>query len=257
MTFTKRVNILGCPFDAISFAETVEAMRRTIREGEFLQIVPGSVDFVIKAKKDPAFASELWRAGLVVADGVPITWAASLLQDSLRGRVSGTDLVWSCAELSAEMDFSIAMIGSTADISMRAARNMEAAFPRASLYAIPTPFPLGVAENDNLVEQIRDVNAKIVLVALGAPRQERWVQANLERCGAHVGIGVGSAFDIISGDKPRAPRWLQAMGLEWMQRMVLEPRRLGRRYLIEDTPFLWHLAAELGRRISDGDRRRA
>ena len=257
MTLIKRVNILGCPFDAISFADTVEAMRRAITHNGFLQIVPGSVDFVIKARKDPAFASELWQAGLVVADGVPITWAASLLRDSLRGRVSGTDLVWSCAELSAETGCAVAMIGSSFDISMRAARKMKAALPRASLHPLPTPFPLGEEANDNLVEQISDVKAKIVLVALGAPRQERWVQANLERCGANVGIGVGSAFDIISGDKPRAPRWLQAMGLEWMQRMMLEPKRLGRRYLIEDSPFLWHLAAELGRRISDSNGRRA
>ena len=256
MTFIKRVNILGCPFDAISFAQTVETMRRAIRDGGRLQIVPGSVDFVVKAKKDATFASELWRADLVVADGVPITWAASLLQDPLRGRVSGTDLVWSCAELAADLDCSVAMIGAASDVSTRAAKKMKEVFPSASLHAIPTPFPLRKKENDRLVDQIKDVNAKIVLAALGAPRQERWVQANLERCGASVGIGVGSAFDIICGDKPRAPRWLQAMGLEWMQRMILEPKRLGRRYLIEDSPFLWHLAAELGRRISDSDGRR-
>jgi N-acetylglucosaminyldiphosphoundecaprenol N-acetyl-beta-D-mannosaminyltransferase len=254
MTFIKRVNILGCPFDAISFNETVETMRRAIRDGGLLQIVPGSVDFVIKAKKDPAFASELWRAGLVVADGVPITWAASLLQDPLRGRVSGTNLVWSCAELSADMNCTVAMIGSAADVSIRAAQRMKTAFPRASLHPLPTPFPLGEKENDHLIEQIRKLEAKIVLVALGAPKQERWVQANLERCEASVGIGVGSAFDIISGDKPRAPRWIQSAGLEWFQRMILEPKRLGRRYLIEDSPFLWHLAAELGRRrISDSN----
>jgi N-acetylglucosaminyldiphosphoundecaprenol N-acetyl-beta-D-mannosaminyltransferase len=251
VTLIKRVNVLGCPFDAISFTETVDVMRRTLRDDRVLQIVPGNVDFVIKAKKDPTFASELWRAELVVADGVPITWAASLLQDPLRGRVSGTELVWSCAELSSDAGCGVAMIGSTGDVSIRTVDKMKERFPRALLHAIRTPFPLGETENDELVEQIRNVNAKILLVALGAPRQERWVQANLERCSANIGIGIGSAFDIICGDKPRAPKWVQAMGLEWMQRMVLEPKRLGRRYFIEDSPFLWYLATELRRRISD------
>jgi len=246
----KRVDILGCPFDSISFSETVGTIRRTLLEGGRLQVVPGSIDFVMKARQDPLFSAELWRADLVVADGVPIVWAASLLGSGLRGRVSGTELVWSCAQLSSEMGCSVAMIGATPDIVRRAAVAMQRRFPRASLHPIPTPFPLGPEENQLVVEEIRKANAEIVLVALGAPKQERWVQAHLERCGASVGIGIGSAFDIICGDKPRAPQWMQRMGLEWLYRMLQEPRRLGRRYLIEDSPFLFHLAAELMRRRS-------
>jgi N-acetylglucosaminyldiphosphoundecaprenol N-acetyl-beta-D-mannosaminyltransferase len=96
-----------------------------------------------------------------------------------------------------------------------------------------------------MVDRIRSVRAGIVLVALGAPRQERWVQANLAACRAEVGIGIGSAFDIICGDQPRAPRWMCDHGLEWLHRMMLDPRRLGRRYLVEDSPFLLHLAVAL------------
>ena len=89
-----------------------------------------------------------------------------------------------------------------------------------------------------------------MLVALGAPRQERWVQRYLTQCGANVGIGIGSAFDIISGEKPRAPMLMQTCGLEWLHRMALEPKRLGRRYLIEDSPFLFFLTKELVFRTS-------
>lgn len=248
MKSIKRVDILGCPFDAISFSDAVETIRTTILNGEQLQIVPGSIDFVMKARRDPVFTAELWRADLLVADGVPIVWTASMLGNPLRGRVSGTDLVWSCAQLSAEMGCGVAMIGATPDVVRRAAAAMQRLVPGSLLYPIPTPFPLGLKENQALIEEIRNAKAEIVLVALGAPKQERWVQANLERCGAKVGIGIGSAFDIICGDKPRAPQWLQRMGLEWFQRMLQEPRRLGRRYLIEDAPFLAYLAAELMRR---------
>jgi N-acetylglucosaminyldiphosphoundecaprenol N-acetyl-beta-D-mannosaminyltransferase len=247
MECIKRINILGCPFDAISFVETVQCIKRTILQGRRIQIVPGNVDFVMKAKRDATFMRELWRADLVIADGVPIVWAATLLGDPLCGRVSGTELVWSCAEISAELECAVALIGGKPGVAQRAAQKMRERFPRAVLQAIPTPSPLGLEENAGLIEEIKATQTKIVLVALGAPRQERWVQSYLTACMANVGIGVGSAFDIICGDMPRGPRWMQENGLEWLQRLRLEPRRLGKRYLIEDSPFIFHLACALAR----------
>ena len=213
-----------------------------------VQIVPGSIDSVMKSKRDPVFREELLKADLVVADGVPIVWAASLLGDPIRGRVSGTDLVWSCAEVSAETGCTVALVGGGEGVAGRAAEKMQEKYPTSRLHAIPTPFPLGEKENEDLVREIQAIDAKIVLVALGAPRQERWVQSYLERCDAYVGIGIGSAFDIICGDKPRAPDWMKDNGMEWLYRLKQDPKRLGRRYLVEDSPFLFHLAVEIVKR---------
>jgi len=237
----KRENIIGCPFDAISFDETVECIRQSVIQEKRIQVVTANIDFVMKARRDSLFAEELTRADLVVADGVPIVWAASLLGTPIRGRVNGTDLVWSCAAVSAETGAAIAMIGGMPGVAGRAADEMRQKYPAASMFVIPTPFPLGAAESAEIVRQVRAVNAKILLVALGAPRQERWVQANLELCQANVGIGIGSAFDIISGDKPRAPGWMKDNGLEWLYRLKQDPQRLAKRYLVEDSPFLIHL----------------
>jgi len=140
------------------------------------------------------------------------------------------------------------MIGGRHELTARAADNMRTRSPGALLRPLPTPFPLGPKENDDLVGSIRALDAGIVLVALGAPRQERWIRDNLEACGASVGIGVGSAFDIISGDKPQGPPWMLDHGLEWLHRLRLEPTRLARRYLIEDSPFPLLVALELGKR---------
>jgi N-acetylglucosaminyldiphosphoundecaprenol N-acetyl-beta-D-mannosaminyltransferase len=103
-----------------------------------------------------------------------------------------------------------------------------------------------------VADRIRRLGAAVVLVALGAPRQERWVQRYARPSGASVGIGVGSAFDIISGDQPRAPAFIRDRGLEWFHRMLLDPRRLVRRYLIEDSPFILHLLREVVRRRMPG-----
>lgn len=245
----KRVSILGCPFDAISFTDTLAIIRRCVWDDRRMHVVTGNVDFVMKSRRDPAFARELWQADLVVADGMPIIWAAHLLGNPLHGRVNGTELVWHCARISAETGGSVAMIGGRFELTSKAAEKMAERHPGSQLHAIPTPFPLTPAGNAKLVEAIKAVDAKIVLVALGAPRQERWIQANLAACHANVGIGIGSAFDIISGEMPRAPRWMQANGLEWFHRLLLEPKRLAWRYLIEDTPFFIHLLKAMLTRI--------
>lgn len=241
----ERVDVLGLGFDAISFEGTVERIREALRSGTRLQIVPGNVDFVMKARRDPEFRRQLGEIDLVVADGVPIVWAASLLGTPLRSRVSGTELVRACASVSAELAAPVALVGAAPGIADRTAERMRLEAPGAELHPVPTPSPLDADATRQVVDEVRACGAKILLVALGAPRQERWVRDNVERTGALVGIGVGSAFDILSGDKPRAPQWMCDHGLEWAFRMVQDPRRLARRYLIEDSPFLGHLAIAL------------
>lgn len=247
METIKRIDVLGCPFDAVSFDDTVALMRRAVLTNQPLHIVTGNIDFVMKAKRDAEFQRELWQADLITADGVPILWAAEMLERPLRGRVNGTDLVWQCAALSAELGCSVALVGAEPSLAQRAAQRMREQYRGAQVHAIPTPFELDELANAALVRQIRAVDAKIVLAALGAPKQERWLKQNLRECGAVVGIGCGSALDIISGDKPRAPHWMQNNGLEWFHRMLQEPRRLGKRYLVEDSPFVAHLLAEVAR----------
>ncbi len=248
----ERVDILGCPFDVISFSETASAVEAAVRDGEWLQVVPGNVDFVMKARRNPNFAEELRRADLIVADGVPITWAASLLGVPLRGRVSGTDLVWECARVSSISGSPVALVGGAPGVSRRAAQRMRERHPRSRLHALETPTPLDEEASEEVADRIRRLGAAVVLVALGAPRQERWVQRYARSSGASVGIGVGSAFDIISGDQSRAPALIRDRGLEWFHRMLLDPRRLVRRYLIEDSPFFLHLLREVVRRRMPG-----
>ncbi len=243
-----RVDVLGMGFDAISFDQTVERIRTALRSGTRLQIVPGNVDFVMKARRDPEFRRQLENADLVVADGVPIVWAASLLGTPLRARVSGTELVRSCAFVSAELGTAIALVGAAPGVAKRAADRLLAEAPDAQLHAITTPHPLDAEATRQVVGAVKENGAGILLVALGAPRQERWVHDNLEASGAVVGVGIGSAFDILSGDKPRAPQWMCDSGLEWAYRMAQDPRRLARRYLLEDSPFLGHLAVAVAAR---------
>jgi N-acetylglucosaminyldiphosphoundecaprenol N-acetyl-beta-D-mannosaminyltransferase len=209
-----RVDVLGTAFDAISFEETVGRIREALRSGTHLQVATGNVDFVMKARRDPEFRRQLQH----------------------------TELVQACAGVSAELGAPVALVGAAPGVADRAAGRMLIEVPAAQLHAIPTPSPLDAEATRQVVRNVSNAGAQILLVALGAPRQEHWLQQNLEQTGALVGIGVGSAFDILSGDKPRAPKWMRDAGLEWAHRMAHDPRRLARRYLIEDSPFFGHLA---------------
>jgi N-acetylglucosaminyldiphosphoundecaprenol N-acetyl-beta-D-mannosaminyltransferase len=240
-----RADILGCPFDAVSFEGVLKLIERAVFERSHLQIVPGSIDTVMKARCDRDFGTLLNDVDLVVADGVPITWAAAMLGTPLCRRVSGTDLVWWIGDISERLGVSVALVGGAPGIAQQAAEKIRAAFPNAVLHALPTPMSLGPIESLTLASEIRSLGARIVLAALGAPRQEFWIRDYLDISGANVGAGIGSAFDIISGARPRAPKWMADNGLEWLHRMLQEPKRLGRRYIVDDSPFLAHLFVEI------------
>ena len=248
----KRINITGCPCDVISLAQTIDNISNTIKTNGQIRVVPLNVDVIMKAKRSKELAENLWASDLVVADGVPVVWGASFLGEPVLGRVNGTDLAWVCARLSAEHDIGVAMIGGQYEVSLRAANVMRDRYAKALLYPFHTPFPLLQKDSQILVSKIKASGAKILLVALGAPRQEQWLQAYLQQTGANVGLAVGGSFDIISGNRRRAPLWMQNYGLEWFHRMLLEPKRLGKRYLLENSLFLWHIAHEVFLRRVEG-----
>ena len=256
VTRGRRISVLGCPFDVIAFDEVIESIRTSVRTGVHLQVVPANVDFVMKARRSARFAELLDESDLVVPDGVPILWSAAILGNPLRGRVSGTDLAMACARLSHEDGWRLALVGGAPGVAEHAARNMTRAYPKARVVAVPTPPISDEATAQAVADAVRSCQASVVQVALGAPKQEAWLRRYLVSTGATVGIGVGSALDIISGDQPRAPRWMRDHGLEWAQRLRLEPRRLARRYLVDDALFFPLVArATVRQRLVSGRRR--
>lgn len=239
-----RVDILGCPFDAITMAEVEQAIEDAIRRRAQLHITTGNVDMVMKMRKDPLLARAFWNSQLAIVDGVPILWAAAFLQRPVKGRIRGIDLVWLCAAISQKLQCGVALMGSEQGVVEQAVKSLKKAYPGSILNVIPTPFPLRPQDSEPLIKLIRVNDNRILLLGLGAPRQELWLQQHLGASGANIGIGIGGAFDVISGSKRQAPRWMQRHGLEWLHRMRLEPRRLSRRYLVEDLPFFAVLLKE-------------
>jgi N-acetylglucosaminyldiphosphoundecaprenol N-acetyl-beta-D-mannosaminyltransferase len=252
------VTVCGVGVDPLRPGEVLAAIARAVdarRAGLLarpLRVVSVNVDMIARAARDPGLAADLAAADLALADGVPVLWMARALGGALPGRVAGSDLVPLLAARCAARGDRLFLLGGAPGVAERAAARLRAAAPGLRIAGTLAP-PRGALEDPRrratVAVAVRASGADVVLVALGAPRQERFAAAEGERTGAAALVAVGGALDIAAGDRPRAPRALRGTGLEWAWRLALEPRRLGRRYLVEDAAVLPLFARALAARV--------
>ena len=212
-----------------------------------------SVHALMMAVEHDPMAAAVARADIVTTDGQPVRWALNALhRTQLRRRLCGPELMLGVCAAAAREGLPIYLYGSLGRVLLPLGRNLRAAFPGLRIAGAYSPrmrtrcFPPPVDDPIDFedVERIRDSGARLVFVGLGCPLQELWVAAHRERLGMPA-LCVGAAFDFHAGLKRRAPSWMQRLGLEWMYRLMQDPRRLFRRYAETNTRFLLHLARAL------------
>lgn len=249
MSARARLPVLGTPIDAIAAPQVVARLVGWGRRREPRTVCLCNVHSVVTAMRDPSLAAALHGADLALPDGAPVAWMLRRLGAAGQRRVSGPDLMEAgCAAL-AGAGVPVFLLGSTPATLDALAARLQARWPSLRIAGTHAPpfRPLAPAEEDALVARLNDSGAGVVWVGLGCPKQERWMAAQGARVQA-VLVGVGAAFDFHAGVQARAPRWMREHGLEWLHRLVREPRRLARRYLVTNSLFLWAAAAQLLRR---------
>ncbi|MFN2109057.1 MAG: WecB/TagA/CpsF family glycosyltransferase [Anaerolineae bacterium] len=228
--------LMGAPIHDVTMAETLALIAQWIDAGGVHQIATVNPEFLMKARRDQNFRATLQRAALCIPDGIGVLWAARLRGKKLRERVAGSDLVPRLTAEAAQHGWRIFYLGAAPGVAEKAADILAARYPGlnvAGCYA-GSPAP---EEEEDIVARVRAARADILLVAYGAPKQDLWLDRNLARTGATVGIGVGGAFDFIAGVSRRAPRWIQRLGLEWFYRLAREPWRWRRQLALPH--FAW------------------
>ena len=196
-----------------------------------------NVHMIMEAYDDPEFRALVNGADLVTPDGMPVVWGLRLLGHRFATRVYGPDLMSSVCAAAERAHIPIGLYGGEASVLTQLVKNLREAHPALIISYAESP-PFGPVETRSVeVERIADSGARVLLVALGCPKQERWMAAHAGRINA-VMIGVGAAFDFLSGGKPQAPVWMRRAGLEWAFRLITEPRRLWRRYAIHNPRYL-------------------
>jgi len=227
------VIILGIPFHNVTFDETVAWARDRIRSRKPGYIATANIDFVMQARRDPELQRILLEADLVVADGIPIVWLSSWLGPRLKARVTGSDLVPLFAEMARDNGFSLFHLGGAAGVAEKAAEVLVSRFPGlrvAGCYSPPKADVLNM-NHAEILARLAAVQPDLLLVAFGAPKQEKWVNLNRGRLKVPVSIGIGGSLDFLAGVQTRAPVFVQRLALEWLWRMFSDPPRLFRRYV--------------------------
>lgn len=218
------VNILGIRIDDVTRDEALVKIEAFITEGQLHQVNTVNPEFVMIARRDPPFAQILNQSALNLPDGQGLIWAARVLGTPLRQRVTGVDTVVDLAELSAQKGYRLFLLGAAEGVAAAAGQRLQVRFPGLEIAGIHTGSP-AAEEEEAIVSEIRRSRPDCLFVAYGAPRQEEWIARNLVPLGVPVAMGVGGAFDFISGRTKRAPRWMQTLGLEWLHRFLYQPWR--------------------------------
>ena len=230
MTQRARIDILGCFVDDVDTAEALDRIQAYIRDERPAQVVTFGAEMAIHALRDPSYRAAVNGAELVVADTVGVVWASRVLGRSLRERVAGIELV---ERLCASLDAPVYFLGGDERVAVAAVSAMRARYPALRIAGAHHGF-FADAESTAIAAAIRATGARLVLVALGFPRQELWIRANLASLGAATCIGVGGAFDVWAGKAQRAPEPWRRAGFEWLYRLLREPRRLGRQLALPE-----------------------
>jgi len=241
------VALFGLPISNVSMAEAVQRIANGIEDGTTQQIATANLDFARNARKNSYLQQVICDCSLVLPDGAPMLWASWLLGRPLKQRVTGVDLIPELAKLSAERGYRIFLLGSNDENAQRATQILAARFPGARFvgWYSPEPTALGEMDDNEILSKIHAARPDILLVAFGNPKQELWIDRNRERLGVRVAIGIGGSLDMIAGTVRRAPRFVQKMHMEWMFRLLQEPRRLLPRYVLDTMALLRHLPREI------------
>jgi N-acetylglucosaminyldiphosphoundecaprenol N-acetyl-beta-D-mannosaminyltransferase len=239
-----RARFLGCEFDRLDMSQAVERCREVIEGRRFTQHVSINAAKLVSMRDDARLREIVRGCGIVTADGQSVVWASRLLGDPLPGRVAGIDLMHGLLELAEEKGYRVFILGARRHVLEVAVARLRARHPRLVLAGYRDGY-FPDSDSPSVAAEIRDARADILFVAMSSPRKEYWLGRHGPELGVPLAMGVGGAIDVVAGVTRRAPPLLQRLGLEWLFRLLQEPRRLFRRYLVTNTRFAALVGKEL------------
>ncbi len=232
--------VLGVPVSIINMPVAVRTILQWIAQGSSQYICVRDVHGIMRAQEDPALMDIHYGAGLITPDGMPLVWIMRARGYKDAGRVCGADLVAALCDASQAVGARHYFYGGKPGVAKRMAEELVSRYPALQVVGTGTPpfRPLTSEEDAAATQEIVSANPDIVWVGLPTPKQEYWMRDHVDRIPGATLLGIGAAFDFYAGDVKRAPRWMHHSGLEWSHRLLSEPRRLWRRYLVLAPKFV-------------------
>lgn len=241
----ERITLMGCSIDNLTMEETLQTVEGFILTGRPHQHVVVNVDKLVKASRDPELRRIINDCALVNVDGMPVVWASRLLGRPLKERVAGCDLFEALMRRAGEKGWRVFLLGAREEVVSKVASTYRHKYPNLVLAGYRNGYWKGEAEEAEVVEQIRAARPDLLFVAISSPKKEQFLGRWQAEMKVPFAMGVGGTFDVAIGHLKRAPLWMQKSGLEWFYRFLQEPRRMFRRYFIEDMAFIRLFLKEL------------
>lgn len=244
------VNLLGVTIDPLSLQDLLGRIEQALRANQRLLIANVNTHALNLAAEHPDFRTFLNRADIVFCDGIGVRLGAWLTGQRLPHRYTPPDWIDELCRRCRDGGHSLFLLGAKPGVAEKAAGILAARWPGLTIAGAQHGFfdkTPGAFDNERVVAQINEARPQMLLVGFGMPLQEEWLDANWPRLDVNVALTVGALFDYVAGEVPRSPRWMTDHGLEWLGRLLIEPRRLWRRYLVGNPLFLWRALGQRAR----------
>jgi len=242
MRMRERIDFLGASIEPWTMQETVREIADRLDRGEFTQHVVVNVAKLITMRNDVALRAAISACEIVNADGMGVVWGARILGLSIPERVAGVDLFFQLLTLASERGYPVYILGAKENVINSAVKKLRGMYPRLDIAG----YHHGYFGEDEaaVVEEVRRSGAQMLFVAISSPKKEEFISKYREHLGVKFAMGIGGTIDIVAGVTKRAPRWMQRLGLEWLYRVLQEPRRMWKRYLTTNSIYAWLLLRE-------------
>ena len=233
--------LLNVKVNNLTSKEALDCIESLVKSDKKSYVVAVNVDVIVKNDTDPYLNKIVNDAKIVLVDGMPLVWYSKITKHPIKEKVSGSDIVPLVCKLATNKGYSIFILGGKNSVLNKAKENLEHSLPSIKIvgtYSPPIDFDKNNDELNKINEMINLSNPDILIACLGCPKQEKWIYENYQKYNAKVSICAGATIDFLAGNIKRAPSWISNIGLEWFYRFLQEPKRLFKRYFIEDLKIL-------------------
>ena len=232
-----RIKFMNTCIDNLTMSETLNEIDKLIQKKNCSYVVTPNVDHIVRLEKDAELQKVYKNASLILTDGKPLIWISKWYRTLIKEKISGSDLFPKVCELAANKNYTMYLLGAAEGVADTAARNLMKKYPGLNIVGTYSP-PFGFEKNEQEINkikvQIKDVHPDILIVGLGCPKQEKFMYYHCKELGVPISFGLGASIDFEAGNIKRAPKWMSEHGLEWLYRITQDPKRLVKRYLVDD-----------------------
>ncbi len=243
---TNHTSILGVKVNAITYPKTLSIIKNWIDKNQKKYICVSNVHSIMECQKDIKLLNGINNSGLITPDGMPLVWLSNLYGNKA-GRVYGPVLMDKLCQFSSKNNYKVFFFGGTKGVLHKLSKKINLLYPTLDVIDyIETPKrPIPDDDNNKIIKKLNTSKAQFVFIGLGCPYQEYWMIENRKKLNANVLIGVGAAFDFLSGNVKQAPGWVQSIGFEWLFRLTQDPQRLWQRYTVTNLSFIYKVFLQL------------